>query len=86
MQEWLETHIAPALNALLDPLHQFLNGLPPPVWRGTVCTFLILGTCWALFLTRGYIYQGAPTAARWRDLRLWIPLLLLPYLIIYLTF
>jgi hypothetical protein len=27
---------------------------------------------------------GSPDQARWRDLRLWIPVILVPYLLIYL--
>jgi hypothetical protein len=27
---------------------------------------------------------GSPDKARWRDLRLWVPILLVPYLLIYL--
>ena len=82
--EWLRTTVAPWIKAGLDPLHAFLNGLPPWSWRAAMCAYLVLGVLWGVFLTKAYIYRGAPTQALWRDLRLWLPLLLLPYLLAYL--
>jgi len=86
MKEWLGAHWVPVLKWLLDPWHTLLAGLPPWVWRSAVCSFLILGTVWVMFLRREEVYAGAPSQARWRDLRWWIPLLLVPYVWVYLVF
>jgi hypothetical protein len=74
------------LKSLFDPLHALLNQLPPSMWRISICAYILIGTLWVLFLSRDFIMKGSPDNARWRDLRLWIPLLLLPYLLVYLIF
>jgi hypothetical protein len=84
--EFVKTHVAPGLKSLLVPLDAWIDSLP--LWTGTVCAvglFVIVGL-WALTLRREYIYLGAPDQARWRDLRIWTILVLLPYIIIYLVF
>lgn len=86
LRSFLENSLAPLLKALLDPLHTFLNGLPPSVWRLAVCGYLIVGTLWAVGLKKSYVMEGAPSPAAWRDLRWWLPLLLAPYLLAYLLF
>lgn len=83
---WLERVLAPVLKDLLEPWHAFLNGLPPPAWRLAVCAYLVLGCVWVVFLSRASVYAGAPSRSRWRDLRWWVPFLLLPYLLVYLVF
>jgi hypothetical protein len=82
----LESLLVPILSRLLDPWHHFLNTLPPWSWRLSVCLFLVVGTLWGLFLTKKSVFAGAPTPAAWRDLRWWLPILLLPYLLVYLFF
>ena len=69
---------------LLRPIDAFLDGLPPWAWRLSVCLFLVVGSLWVLLIPRKSIYDGAPTQERWRDLRIWVALLTLPYLLIYL--
>lgn len=86
LRTFLAAHLAPVLQAGLTPVHAFLNSLPPPVWRLLVCLFLLLGSMWAIFLKREYIFNGAPSDSRWRDLRWWLPVLLFPYLLVYLIF
>ncbi len=83
--QFLEATLVPVLRPLFDPLHAAINQLPPPVWRLSICLFIFLGTFWALFLKRDYIMLGSPSQARWRDLRMWIPIIVIPYLIIYWT-
>lgn len=84
--EWLKAHVAPSLKTVLAPLDAWINSLP--LWTGKACAvglFVIVGL-WALTLKRDYIYLGAPDRARWRDLRVWTVLVLLPYIIVYLVF
>ncbi len=84
--EWMKTNVAPHLRALLAPLDAWIDTLP--LWTGTACAvalFVIVGL-WAFTLKRSYVYLGAPDQARWRDLRIWAALVLLPYIIIYLIY
>jgi hypothetical protein len=86
LRAFLDTSLAPLVKALLDPVHAFLNGLPPSVWRLAVCGYLVVGTLWAVGLKKSFVLEGAPSPAAWRDLRWWLPLLLVPYLLAYLVF
>ncbi|MBC8243149.1 MAG: hypothetical protein H8E20_02030 [Verrucomicrobia bacterium] len=81
---FLEQNLVPLLKPSVDAFHAVIDPLPPPVWRFSICAYLVLGTVWVLFLRKDYVLRGSPDAARWRDLRLWIPVLLVPYLLIYL--
>ncbi|MDE2656515.1 MAG: hypothetical protein OSB61_03530 [Verrucomicrobiota bacterium] len=80
----LEQNLVPLLKPAFDLFHSVIDQLPPPVWRFSICAYLVLGTIWALFLSKDYVLLGSPDQARWRDLRLWIPVILVPYLLIYL--
>jgi hypothetical protein len=81
---FLEQNLVPLLKPAFDSFHSVIDQLPPLVWRFSICAYLVLGTIWALFLSRDYVFLGSPDQARWRDLRLWVPVLLVPYLLIYL--
>jgi hypothetical protein len=39
-----------------------------------------------LLLPRAYIYEGAPSQAHWRDLRLWAVFLVLVHAVVYWIF
>ena len=86
MKGFIEQTLVPWLKWALDPFHAWLDGLPPAAWRASICAFLILGTCWVLFLRREFVFRGAADQRLWRDLRVWVILLLIPYLAIYLLF
>ena len=84
LTQFLEQKLVPLLKPSVDVFHAVIDPLPPSVWRFSICAYLVLGTIWALFLSRDYVLLGSPDRARWRDLRLWVPVLLVPYLLIYL--
>ncbi|MDP6679499.1 MAG: hypothetical protein QGG72_11425 [Verrucomicrobiota bacterium] len=84
LTQFLEQQLVPLLKPSVDVFHALIDPLPPSVWRFSICAYLVLGTIWALFLSRDYVLLGSPDRARWRDLRLWVPVLLVPYLLIYL--
>tara|TARA_B100001750_G_scaffold211551_1_gene192839 strand:+ start:1247 stop:1516 length:270 start_codon:yes stop_codon:yes gene_type:complete len=84
LTQFLEQQLVPLLKPSVDVFHAVIDPLPPSVWRFSICAYLVLGTVWALFLSRDYVLLGSPDRARWRDLRLWVPVLLVPYLLIYL--
>lgn len=84
MHEFLESFLVPGLSKVLGPLHQWLNYLPPWTWRAAVIGYILVGSLWVLFLTRESVFAGSRSTSRWSDLRLWVPVVLLPYVLIYL--
>ena len=78
--QWLREWLAPPLRQIEAPLDDWLGSLPS--WTGPACAtalFLLTGL-WISTLKRRYVYLGAPDQARWRDLRLWALLVLVPYI------
>lgn len=84
MEPFLESTLVPVLRSVLDPLHQGLNALPPWMWRAAVIGYILVGSLWVCFLKRESIFAGSPSDARRWDLRIWVPLVLIPYVLIYL--
>ena len=82
----IESILVRVLKPALDPLHGFLDQLPPSVWRFSVCVFLLVGALWTLFLSRESVFRGCQTQSKWADLRLWVCVLIVPYLVIYMIF
>ncbi len=86
LKSTIESVFVRGLKPLLDPLHSALDQLPPPLWRASVCLFLIVGTLWTLLLKRESVFRGCQVTTKWADLRLWVVVVLVPYLLIYLLF
>ncbi len=82
----IESVLVRILKPFLDPLHGFMDQLPPSMWRISVCLFLLLGALWTLFLSRESVFRGCKTQSKWADLRIWVCVLIVPYLLIYLIF
>lgn len=81
---WLRRTLGPVLKNCFAPLDRWLGSLS--MATAVICTvglFVITGI-WVWTLQREYIYLGAPDRARWRDLRIWATLVLLPYIAVYL--
>lgn len=74
------------LAKLHNPIDNFFDALP--LWVGTVAavSLFIIAGIWVWSLRKAFIYRGAPDMARWRDLRIWATLLLVPYIAVYLIF
>ncbi len=66
----LERLMVAPLKLVLDPLHAALDGVPPVMWRLSICLFLLAGSLWTLRLTRESIYRGAPSSGHRCDLRI----------------
>jgi hypothetical protein len=74
------------LSFWIKPLDAWLIGLPDWAGRASAAGLFIAAGIWVLTLKRDYIYRGAADQARWRDLRIWALVALLPYVVLYLAF
>ncbi|MCA9103242.1 MAG: hypothetical protein R3C10_14765 [Pirellulales bacterium] len=90
---WLVTTLHGALDPVADaikshalaPLDRVLDAAP--MWVAQACAvglFVVAGLA-VCVLRRNFVYLGAPDQHRWRDLRIWSLLLLLPYIAVYLV-
>lgn len=79
----LEARVFDWITDTMLPFNQWMNSLPPSVWRGSAVGLFVLSALAALLISRSYIYRGAPDSAGWRDLRYWAVVALIPYMIIY---
>lgn len=72
------------LELVLGPVDSALGALP--IWSARVAAALLLGLPAAAVWRLGpdWVFRGAPDRARWRDLRIWAALFIVPYLAIYL--
>ncbi len=81
--------LAGLLAADVAPLHdaidRWLLGIPIAWARYVVVAMFALAAVWVLSLKRDYVYLGAPDTRRWRDLRLWTVVFLIPYIVVYLV-
>ncbi len=64
----------------------WLAGLPLPWGRFLVILALIIPMVFALTLPRKYIYQGAEDQSRWRNLKIWVFVIVAIQISIYLYF
>lgn len=56
----------------------------PLFWAVIITGIILVGIAiWAALHPRKYIYEGAETKARWRDVRIWAVLLMAIQLAIY---
>ncbi len=72
------------LEFVLGPIDAALGALPLWSARVAVALLLILPAAAVWRLNRDWVLRGAPDRARWRDLRIWAALFVIPYLVIYL--
>lgn len=77
--------IAADVAPLHDVIDRWLLAIPITWARYVVVAMFALAALWVLSLKRDYVYLGAPDTRRWRDLRLWTVLFLIPYVIVYLV-
>ena len=85
-KQGLTHYLVPPMKAVLGPLDRLLDSAPS--WVGQACAvslFVIVGL--SLFaLKHEYVYQGAPDQSRWRDLRIWAWLAMIPFVAVYIFF
>lgn len=69
---------------VLGPIDAAMGALPLWSARVAVALLLVLPAAAVWRLGREWVLRGAPDRARWRDLRIWAALFVVPYLVIYL--
>ena len=65
---------------------QWAVGFSPFIVKGFFISFFVLVGLFSLWQKREFIYQGAPSQALWRDLRIWAIGILILQAWIYLLF
>ena len=85
-KERLGEWVRPILTPLFDVLELPFEVLPLEAGRWCALGLFIICTLWVLTLKADYIYQGALDRAKWRDLRVWTVLFMIPYVYIYYIF
>ena len=72
------------LEFVLGPMNTAMGALPLWSARVAVALLLILPAAAVWRLSRDWVLRGAPDRRKWRDLRVWAALFIVPYLVIYL--
>ncbi|MXX62792.1 MAG: hypothetical protein F4112_03210 [Holophagales bacterium] len=72
------------LEFVLGPINVAMGALPLWSARIAVALLLILPAVAVWRLRPDWVLRGAPDRAKWRDLRVWAALFIVPYLVIYL--
>lgn len=72
------------LEFVLGPINAAMGALPLWTARVAVALLLVLPAAAVWRLGRDWVFRGASDHARWRDLRIWAALFIVPYLVIYL--
>jgi hypothetical protein len=76
---------APAwLRYVLD--FQWTHGMPMGTARALFMVFFLVVALFGVLQSRRYVYAGAESQARWRDLRLWVVVIMALQAGIYLVF
>lgn len=74
------------LDALVWVLDfRWAHGLPTSTARVFFLVFFALVTLFGVHFSRAYVYQGAEDQARWRDLRIWVVVIMAIQTGIYLV-
>lgn len=75
--------LASLLETLFAPSNRWLSAIPVDAGRWFVLALLLIPLGIVLRQKEAWIFRGAPDRARWRDLRLWACVILLPYVLLY---
>ncbi len=81
--QWIRDTLGPPLKSLHQPIDNWLGSLPMSVAMACAIGLFVLAGIWVWTLRADFIFRGAPDQNRWRDLRIWSMVVLLPYITIY---
>ena len=76
--------LGPHLKSIQQPIDEWLGQLPMSVAMVCCIGLFAVALLWVWTLKRDFIFRGAPGAERWRDLRIWATLVVIPYILVYL--
>lgn len=83
VSKWIRETLGPPLKSLHEPIDNWLGSLPMSVAMACAIGLFVLAGIWVWTLSSDFIFRGAPDQSRWRDLRIWSMVVLLPYITIY---
>ena len=83
ISQWIRATLGPPLKSLHEPIDNWLGSLPMSVAMACAIGLFVLAGIWVWTLRTDFIFRGAPDRSRWRDLRIWSMVVLLPYITIY---
>ncbi len=76
--------LGPHLKSIQQPIDEWLGELPMSVAMVCCIGLFVVALLWVWTLKRDFIFRGAPGTERWRDLRIWATLVVIPYILVYL--
>ena len=76
--------LGPPLKALHAPIDAWVGSLPMSAAMVCAIGLYAVAVLWVWGLRRELVFRGAPDKKRWRDLRIWATLVVIPYVAVYL--
>ena len=71
------------IELALGPFDALLAAVPLQHARWFALALLLIPALATLRASRAFVYRGAPDEKPWRDLRIWVWVVILPYVLIY---
>ena len=72
-----------AIEVILGPFDALLSAVPLQHARWFALALLLIPALATLRAPREFVFRGAPDQKPWRDLRIWVWVVILPYVLIY---
>lgn len=82
-KEAMRGTLGPPLKSLHRHVDQWLASLPMTVAMASALGLYLIALIWTWTLSKNFVFRGAPDHHRWRDLRIWASLVMLPYVVLY---
>ncbi len=83
VDSFLRDTLGPPLKVLHDPIDNWLASLPMGIAMACALGLYVVALLWVWTLKKEFVFLGAPDKSRWRDLRVWATLVVIPYVIVY---
>ena len=83
---FLKATFGPPLKALHAPIDRWLGSLPMSVAMACALGLYVIAVIWVWRLKKEFVFRGAPDQNKWRDLRIWATLVVIPYVAVYILF
>ena len=83
---FLRAIFGPPLKALHTPIDNWLGSLPMSVAMACTLGLYAIAVIWVWGLRKEFVFRGAPDMKKWRNLRIWATLVVIPYVAVYILF